>query len=90
MRTKTIRPVAIAILMFDRILMPLSSPVATEKQAATVMNRMIAKCIPDAMGTSHMMFMPALICRTPRPTETAIPNVVPMMASASMSLPGHS
>ena len=88
--TKSIRAMVPAMFRLDRIFTPLSRPVATEMEAAMVMPQMIAICTGVTRGTSQRMFMPAEICSTPRPTETASPKTVPMMPRASRSLPGAS
>ena len=88
--TKIISAMVPAMLRLDRIFTPLSRPVATEMEAAMVMAQMMAICTGVTSGTPHRMFMPAEICSTPKPTETARPKTVPMMPRASRSLPGAS
>ena len=79
---------ATAMLRLESILMPLSSPEATDRQPTAVMTTMMRSCTQLTIGVPHRVCMPALICSTPRPTDTAMPKVVPTMARTSMSLPG--
>ena len=88
--TKIISRIVPAIFRLDRIFTPLSRPVATEIDAARVIAQMMPICTGVTSGTSQRMFMPAEICSTPRPTDTARPKTVPMMPSASSNLPGVS
>lgn len=88
--TNTSSSTVAAMLRLDRIFTPLSRPVATEIEAAAVIATMIAIWTGVTSGTPQRMFRPAEICSTPKPTDTARPKTVPMMPSASSSLPGVS
>ena len=85
--TKMSRAMAIQMLMFDSILMPLSRPAATEMHAMVVTTAMTMTWTSGENATPKSSDSPALICRVPSPTEVATPKMVPMSAMTSMVLP---
>ena len=48
---------------------------------------MITTASPVLVSTSQTKLSPLLICRAPRPSEVALPNIVAKMARMSMPLP---
>ncbi|CPM32890.1 Uncharacterised protein [Bordetella pertussis] len=74
-------------LVSDRMRMPRSSPLATEIVASPQLMTMRMICVGMPTGTPNRWFRPLLICATPRPSDVATPNTVPMMAKMSTAWP---
>ena len=85
--TAAMRIAAMTRLKLDRNLIPASRPVATEMAARPAMTTTNPTSIPfDAFHPVRCSVPPAN-CLTPKPSDMAIPKIVPTMATMSMTSP---
>ena len=85
--TKTNSSTAATMLRFDRRLMPLSSPRATDTHAMSDTMMMSSTWTLTDSSKPYRRFRPALICIVPRPMDTATPKTVPTTATTSTIRP---
>ena len=79
---------AATMLKLEMYWMPLLTPDSAETRNARPSTMMMPSSsqVPG-FSTQPTFSMPAVICRTPRPREAAVPKTVAKMASTSMNLP---